>query len=114
MSSDEVIITHAFAEKHLTKECLAFAKKTSRHYIWVTEKTSAAVYFELPQTFKADFYQLMPMLGSYCMPYMREAGLTENVLYATYLENCKKPDYTSKKGASVIKPKKKKKKNNKK
>lgn len=87
VSSSELLITHAFAEKVLSKEALGLATKTSTHYVWVNGQTAGAIYFELPKTFKVPFYTLLPMLTNYCPNYMRALGLNDNVIYQKYINN---------------------------
>lgn len=97
VNSSELVITKAFAEKHLTKEALALAKKTPTHYIWVNGKTAGVVYFELPKTFGVNFYTILPMLVNYCSAYIRQLGLNDNRIYQKFLDNYNKPNYATKK-----------------
>lgn len=97
VNETELVVTRTFAEKMLSQEALALAKKTSNHYTWVNGKTAAVVYFELPKTFDINFYTLLPMLTNYCVAYIKNMGLNDNVIYSKFLENYKKPNYSSKK-----------------
>lgn len=83
-------VTKNYADKHLSAEAKKMAFLAGDNYVYIVNKTSAVVAFELPKVFNAQFHELLPQLMNYCMSYVRSLGLNDNVIYSRFLDNYKK------------------------
>lgn len=89
-TSGKLQLTKSFAEKNLSRSALKYAEKTDTHYLYNWGTTSYIVVFELPQLFNLHIGELLRFMVVYCMDYLRENSLTDDVMYNRYVENTKK------------------------
>lgn len=86
-NTGKLMVTKAYAEANLSKSALKYAEKTNTHYLWDWGKSAYIVIYELPRLFNFSFPEVMRYLINYCMPYVQENNLNDNVIYSRYMDN---------------------------
>lgn len=88
--TNKLQITKAFAENNLSRSALKYAEKTDTHYLYSWGTTSYIVAYELPKLFPVNPGELLRFMVVYCSGYIKDNNLTDDSMYALYLEHAKK------------------------